>query len=309
MIGGLAAAALSSALPCVLPPGWAAIEARETPYVIFGEIHGAAQSPAMVGAVACGLAAKHERVLVAVELSAEGNDALQAAWAGPQADFAATIDRTMPDWKGRRDGVASRAMHALLVRLHALKAAGAAIDVVAFSPGAPPARFKTLPGQGPIEAGQAENIRRAADAGAYDRVLILVGNLHARKVPVERGAVSWRPMAMHLAPAKAVISLDMTYSGGTMWNCKMKPGSQFTPGKPIPDDAIACGAYPTRGTGGSGQGPRVGLGRMPGVDEPAGAYDGYYWLGAVSSSPPYSARATGNALRGAEGDKIKPSNR
>jgi len=180
-------------------------------------------------------------------------------------------------------------MHALLVRLHALKAAGAAIDIVAFSPGVPPARFKGLPGQGPIEAGQAENIRRAADARPYDHVLILTGNLHARKIPVERGTVTWQPMAMQLAPAKAVTSLDMAYSSGTMWNCKMKPGFHFTPGKPIPDDAIACGNFPTRGTGESGQEPRVGLGQMPSADEPDGAYDGYYWLGAVDSSPPYSA--------------------
>lgn len=286
MIALLAALALAGRTTCSLPPGWKQIEARHTRYVVFGEMHGTTQSPDLVGSIACALAKRRQRVLVGLELSAEGNKALQAAWAGPHATFAATIDQRMIDWHGRRDGVASEAMHALLVRLHALKNAGASIDVVAFNPFSVPEQFKDLPGQGPHEAGQAANIRAAAAAKPYDKIIVLVGNIHALKRPVTRGSTTWKPMAMWLPDTT---TLDMEYAGGSMWNCRPQPGAVFVPGKPVPDDAIACRDYPvSRSTDDArqiGSRVRAGINQTPDKRD----YDGYYWLGPVTSSPPYQA--------------------
>jgi hypothetical protein len=233
---------------CTLPDGWAAVAARKTRYVIFGEVHGTRESPAFVEATACGLAAKGERVLVGVEHESADDPALQAAWSLPHAQFPAALRRR--GWAGRQDGVASEAMFALLVRLHRLKDQGRRIDVVAFNSVRDDDqrdRFRDLPGQGPHEAAQAENVRRAAEGKSYDHVLVLVGNLHARKQPVTRGGVSFEPMAMRLAPATAITSLNMVGAAGTMWNCLLKPGAELQPGKPLPPNSMDCASHAARG--------------------------------------------------------------
>lgn len=183
-------------------------------------------------------------MLVAVEHNANHNDLLQAAWALAPAQFATALRRA--GWEGRQDGVGSQAMFELLVGLHQLKDRGRRIDIVAFNGARDDEqreRFKHLPDQGPHEAAQAENIRRAAEAGRYDHVLVLVGNLHARKQPVTRRGVSFEPMAMRLAPAAAITSLNMAGAGGTKWNCVLKPGARLQPGQPLPPDLLDCGSH------------------------------------------------------------------
>jgi hypothetical protein len=279
-------ASRQGASTCAIPPGWSELAARKTRFVIFGETHGTRESPAFVAATACGLAAQGERLLVAVEHNANHNDLLQAAWALPAAQFAAALRRT--GWEGRQDGVGSQAMFELLVSLHQLKDRGRRIDIVAFNGARDDEqreRFKHLPGQGPHEAAQAENIRRAAEARPYNHVLVLVGNLHARKQPVTRGGVSFEPMAMRLAPAAAITSLKMAGAGGTQWNCRLRPGAQLQPGQPPPPGSMDCGSHASRGHPDLGRLPFVGLGTLPGSeDDPA--YDGFYWVGPVSGSPP-----------------------
>jgi hypothetical protein len=263
------------------------VSARRTRYVVFGEVHGTRESPEFVGMLACGLASRGERLLIGVEHDATSNAALQKAWQLPDGQFAAAL-RSL-GWAGRLDGVASTAMFELLQRLHELKWRGRAIDVVAFngfSDDAQRRRFSDLPAQGPHEAGQAENIRKAAASGRYDHVLVLVGNLHARKAPVGDGAARFKPMAMRLGPPAEITTLNMRGAGGSMWNCLLKPNAQPEPGKPLPPDAIDCGNH---AAGGSrvdlGRRPFVRLGAFPG--EPADpSYDGYYWLGRVAGSPP-----------------------
>jgi hypothetical protein len=283
----------ASSLTCRVPQGWSAVAARKTRYVIFGEVHGTREGPAFVGATACGLAARGERLLVAVEQQATDNAALQAAWALPPARFPTALRQH--GWSGRQDGIASEAMFALLVRLHQLKAKGRRIDVVAFNgvhDESQRARFKDLPGQGPHEAAQSENIRAAGEAKRYDHVLVLVGNLHARKQPITRNGVRYEPMAMRLAPGAAVTSLNMAGAAGTMWNCLLKPGVVLEPRKPLPDGALDCASHPAGGHPDLRRPPFVALGALPGSD-PDPDYDGFFWVGRVSGSPPAVAKRQG----------------
>lgn len=271
---------------CALPQGWSAIAARKTPYIVFGEVHGTREAPAFVGATACALAAKGKRLLLAIEHSATDDAALQAAWALPAAQFPAAL--RLRGWAGRNDGIASEAMFGMLVRLHQLKSKGRRIDIVAFNGArddAQRARFRDLPGQGPHEAAQAENIRRAAEAKRYDHVLVLVGNLHARKQPVEGRGAAFEPMAMRLAPPAAITSLNMVHAGGTTWNCQLRPGTVLEPGKPPPPGAIDCASHPARSSVDLRRAPFIGVGAPP-YGDAKGAYDGYFWLGTVSGSQP-----------------------
>lgn len=284
----LAALAGLAASVCTLPSGWSEAVASRPRFVVFGETHGTDQSPALVGRAACALAQRGERLLVAVEFSSIQNHGLQAAWRLPHRRFAERLVAAMPEWRGREDGVASRAMLAMLVNLHALKARGARIDVVAFSGANGPeqeARFRNLPGQGPHEAAQAENIRNAADAAPHDRVLVLVGSVHAHKQPVTFRGTSFEPMAMRLAPASQIVSLVMVDGGGTMWNCLAKPGLTLRPGVPIGPEDMDCGIHSAQADAVVDSPAAVALGTPPqGRADPA--FDGYYWVGAISGSPP-----------------------
>lgn len=273
-----------AASACALPPGWAAVEARRPRYVIFGETHGTAEAPALVAQVACALVKRRERVLVAIEQQAADDAALQRAWRLPHRRFAAAL-LDVPGWRGRQDGVASVAMFGLLVRLHAL---GSRLDVVRFNGTRDEAqrlRWAALPGQGPHEAAQAENIRDAAARRRYDRVLILTGSLHARRQRIEMGQRSFDPMARQLAPVAEVMSLRLVGGAGTVWNCLLQPGYTFVRGQPLPPEAMRCGSTTVRGVASMGAAPSVALGDPPGA-EAGGNYDGYVWIGQVNASPP-----------------------
>jgi hypothetical protein len=288
LLGAARAPAVSPA--CHLPAGWHEIVGDKARFVILGEVHGTAQSPAMLANIACSLAKRRERLLVGVELGVEQDAELQQAWASPLAGFQSRLVATMPDWTQRNDGVTSQAMLAMLVRLHALKAGGASIDVVAFngiSDDAQRAKFSALPGPGQHEAAQADNIRRAADRGHYDHVLVLVGNYHARKHTVTMRGVMYEPMAMRLAPATETISLNMAYNAGTSWNCQVK-GPMPASGLMKPD-SIDCGAHALSALVDWKGRPRlVGAADMPANANPDSAYDGAFFVGPVIASPSLS---------------------
>lgn len=274
MIVGLALAVVTpGAQPvCSLPPGWSTVTAGHPHFIIFGEEHGTRESPELVGSVACALAMKGERILVAIELPSRTNPQLQRLWQTPINGFADRILADLPGFSQRDDGVGSRAMLAMLERLHSLSSSGKNIDVVAFDrarDSTQSERWHTLPGQGPREAEQAENIATAAAAKPYDQVLVLTGNGHAQKKLREDDAgVSYEPMAMRLARSGPLISLEQTFGTGTAWNCIS--GNCALHGK--------IGAIPTRPV-------QVGLWstKKSGWDS---GYDGYFWFPVVNGSPP-----------------------
>lgn len=271
---------------CPLPAGWDAVAARKPRFIIFGEIHGTQQAPAFVGDVACALASRGERILVAVEHSSTENAAFQKAWRLPEVRFASQLKQA--GWASRDDGVGSKAMLALLVRLHRLARRGRLIDIVAFNGPkneAQARRFSHLSGQGPHEAAQAENIRVAALAHPYNYIVVLVGNVHARKRIVRYGDEAFEPMAMQVGPSASTVTLSMEAAGGTAWSCQLKPNIQHEPGKPLSADAIVCGSFPYAGSVDLGRKPFISLTGLLGADRPPD-YDGFFWLGKVSASTP-----------------------
>ncbi len=268
---------------CAPLPGWEAVaEQAEGKYLIFGELHGSEQSPQMVAEYACAVS-PDASVLVAVELSSRSNEGLQRAWNAPVGEFRGTLLAEVEEFANRNDGVASVAMVEMLERLHRLKSAGRSISVVAFN-GAKDEdqirRFADLPGQEPHESAQAENIRSAAEAGGFDHVVVLVGNLHASKTPMNFGGPQWRPMAMILAESADVLTLNMAYSGGSSWSCQLADGVVREPGKPISSDQIECKARPLVDA------PAYGERQFRLDQETDARYDGLYVLGEISASPP-----------------------
>ncbi len=283
-LSGLNAANENGPPDCVKPDGWRGIAAASPQFVVFGETHGTTQAPALVQSLICALAKDGKRVLFAAEFRAMHNLAWQAAWDGPPSHFRATV--AQGGWIGREDGVASEAMLALVTHLHRLKSDGAAIDVVAFNGARDDeqrARFADLPGQGPHEAAQAENIANAARDGEYDFVIVLVGSLHAQTAAVTMAGITFEPMAMRLREYGPVISLRMWHAGGSSWSCYPRADFVFVPGRPVPADAIQCGASEQSGTGEFGgnmdEKPFLSLASREN-------YDGYFWVGPITASRP-----------------------
>ena len=274
---------------CSVPGGWDGMVGKPTHFVIFGEVHGTVESPTLFGETACALAERGERLLVAVELG--DNDGLQRAWSVSPVRFPTALRAEMPEWATRDDGVASQAMFTMLVRLHTLKASGHAIDVVAFNgtEALEKTRFADLPGQGPHEAGQAENIRAVDARQLYTRVLVLVGNYHARKRPIAPGGVSYQPMAMRLADPGNIVSLHLVQSGGSSWGCQLK-GAPPLGSTVLTSDMIQCSAHQLHADGDWRGPPRIVRAREASGSDPKGAYDAELFIGAAKASAPVGLR-------------------
>lgn len=285
LVSARSAADLNSQLSCPVPTGWDDVLGQKPRFAVFGELHGTEQAPRFVGNLVCAQALKGRPVLLAIEQYATLDAALQEAWALPSDRFAPALAKL--GWEGRSDGVASKAMFDMLVSLHLLKERGLPIGIVAFS-GAKDkeqsVRLATIPGQGAHEAAQAENIAKASETGNYALTIVLVGNLHARKLPVERRSVSYDPMAMRLSEQGKVISLEMAYGAGTSWNCLLKPDAKPGPGGSFGPDAVQCGPSPTVGTASHPGAPFIRL--SAGGATQSTAYDGMFWVGPASASPP-----------------------
>lgn len=280
LVIGLAAATIAA--PCRPPAGWRQLERSPAQFVVFGEQHGTQEGPALVGEIACSMA-KRQSLLVGVELFSSANGAFQAAWRGSHASFSEQLERALPDWACCKGGPASRALFTMLVRLHALKSRGARIAVVAFTGARDPAqaeRFATLPGQSKVEAMQAENLQQAARAGRYSHVLVLVGNIHARKAPWVRTTTSLEPMAMRLAATGRVMSLDLATSGGEAYNCQAKTDAPRA--GPITQEMLDCAPHAYRPIKDVGGPPRIVIGG----NAPDPAYDGVFYLGRITASLP-----------------------
>jgi hypothetical protein len=272
-------------LNCSIPDGWNAIAKREPKFVVFGELHGTRQGPEFIDGLVCALAKSGKSVLLGIEHDARDNAALQQAWVLPDEQFPTALAKI--HWSGRTDGVASEAMFAMLVRLHALRQRGFPIHVVAFNSfrdQAQTKRFANLPGQGPHEAAQADNIQAAAKAGRYDVVIALVGNFHANIAPVTWSNATFDPMARRLALHGKVISLDMRYGDGTSWNCQLKAGVKPVLGVPTNLADIECAVHPVIGYPDAVPARSIRLDAS--TKSGSRKYDGYYRVGPIEGSPP-----------------------
>lgn len=286
LLSGTAALSKESARAdarCDLPAGWSDVAKLDPHFVVFGEVHGTNEAPLFLGSLACALARQNKRVLVAIEHEASDNAALQAAWKAH--DFAEKLETLR--FVGRSDGVASKAMFDMTTGLHLLKENGWPVAIVAFNgfeDERQQSRFAGLPGQGPHEAAQAENIAKAAAAQSYDYVLVLVGRMHAQKTPTSRSGIAFDPMARRLSQYGKAVSLNMRHADGTSWNCQLKPGADPTTTAISPED-LECGAHPSEGEPDLGSEPFIGLESTDKVDGPR-PFDGFFWVGPISASPP-----------------------
>lgn len=263
------AGAPGAALDCPpMPRGAEALVARGS-FVLVGEVHGTAEAPAFVAALACAAARKAGEggVVVGIEMSHADQSALDAFFAAesPAAARSELLSATnfTDAWLDGRD---SRAVVALLEDLRRWRRAGSAIAVVAFDVAADDGAIGDA-----REAAMAERVAAAAERHPGATILVYTGNLHSRTAKGVPWDSELLPMGARLqARYPHLRSVDFASAGGTSWTCIMVEGGQQE-----------CGVRRQGGVD-RGERPFVEL-----WDEPDDhGYHGIYYLGPITASPP-----------------------
>jgi hypothetical protein len=260
-----------------LPDGWQSVAENGKSLIVFGEQHGTNEGPAFVSDVACGLAKSGEKVAIAIEWDIGLSDDLRQAFLKPQGDFSAELRKLRN--REKVDGTTSIAMLQLLSRMHELKSRGYEIELLTFSGFESEEQFNrlsALTGQNPIEAAYAENIQNEIQGRNYDYIIVLVGNLHAMKIPLSFKDMSIIPMTARLEAIWPTISLNMAYASGSAWNCQRTNA---------PENDVECKSHPIEGTADFDRAPFVQLMEAD-VDSDEKPFDGIFWVGPVSASSP-----------------------
>ena len=194
----------AAAETCPEPPG---IPAGEL--LLFGEMHGSAEAPALVSRLACVLSAPRE-LAVGLEIPTQDQPLIDAFLGsqGTPSDVAALTSSSF--WQEGKDGRSSQAMLKLIENIRAMKQSGKPVDLFAFD---------DQPGTGlERNVAIANGIRRFHDAHPGARIVALMGNVHAMQDKMYAGNETIVPSGYLLADLHPVSVLVM-YPAGTIWAC------------------------------------------------------------------------------------------
>jgi hypothetical protein len=237
--------------------------------LMIGDLHGTREIPAFVGRLAATVAAR-EPVVVALEISTDEAGAIQA-FLGSDGGAAGRRALLAGAWwqAPYQDGRRSVAMAELLETVRALRAAGRTIDVVTID-GARDATDAEA-----REEGMAGHVIAARRAHPDAALIVYAGNLHT-----SRHEMSFKPgfrwMAMRVLEAGIpLVSLNARWADGTAWICH---------------DAVAahCGVGFV-----AGRAAEPGIRFAPSPDAP---YDGWFWVGSLTASPPAGVPAMAEGI-------------
>jgi len=180
---------------------------RKAQVVVFGDMHGTVQSPAVFGQAACLFAQQlgAQRGVIGLELpesfnayfSAIGVEPTETVWSRARVDVF---------WDEFRDGRHSAAMLNLVHQL---------IELAAQSRGS--LRLEALARQ-PIDVDGASLLIESMKSFGATRALVLIGNAHARMIRMQ--GQDTEPFAHNVANAGlSLLSLNAQAGGGQVWWC------------------------------------------------------------------------------------------
>lgn len=225
---------------------------RSAQVVVFGDMHGTVQSPAIFAQAACLFERQldGQRGIIGLELPESFNayfdrigvESAEKVWSRARSDVF---------WDEFRDGRHSAAMWELT---HGL------IDLSARSHGS--LRLRAIARQ-PIDVDGAALLVSSMKSFGASRALILIGNAHARMFRMQ--GQNSEPFARHVADAGlSVLSLNVQAGGGKAWWC-----------------APECGVHPFFATPEKGGVKVVLL-----ADTKAQPWHGYYYVPEMTLSHP-----------------------
>ncbi len=244
--------------------------------ILLGERHGTEQAPAFVTSLLCLGIVRGERIILALEIPSHEQDRLDDYLASDGGEAAVQVLSTGSRfWNGRmRDGRSSEAMLALIDTVRVRRGAGAAIDIVAVD-------YHTVDDADLAEMPQRRDhamLRRARSlVGSADVILVLVGNVHARRAPMVFGERSLETIGS-LAGPDEFYSVRLGTIGGEAWTCRGATA-----------DTVECGPHASPAY------VELGARRVMSMEDAiaagvlgieADAYHRYVYLGeSVASSP------------------------
>lgn len=209
----LLAFSLAATISCKPVAGEESLWANQkTNYILVGEMHGTAETPALFGDLACAAHASRRPVVVGVEAIETEQAAIDAFVRSDGGEKARTEFLHSRIWTfPMKDGRSSRAYLDLFERLRALKKVGQIADVVAIQPAV------GVTSQTQYNAVMADRFRAARARYPDALELILVGNCHASLSDLKCAPEPMVSAAADL-PNDQTISLDVV-TGGEAWNC------------------------------------------------------------------------------------------
>jgi hypothetical protein len=254
-----------SELTCPPVPGVESLLERAA-VVLVGEIHGTAESPAFVAALACRALAASRSVTVGFEL-AESEEGRFSAYLG--SDGSAEARAALlggPPWQATgtaQYGATSEAMVALLEELRMLRRRGYPVSFAFFN------RSDRRDSRD-RDRKMAATLTALIDRSASDLFIALTGNIHSRLA----SGTPWDPrhepmgyLVRRARPDLELVALDVAHAGGSAWLCT----------------AEGCGEHPLGGRGEPG-GERFAI-TLDAEPRPDG-HHGSYYVGEIHASPP-----------------------
>jgi hypothetical protein len=234
------------------PPGLAPL-LHPGALIVFGELHGTAESPAFVANVACLAARSGGEVAVGLEVPRDLQPQLDRFLdsAGQPDDLAALV--AGEHWSSQ-DGNASKGLVGVIEEVRTLRHAGSKARVFFFD--------VAVADRGDRDQNMASRIIAEADRNAPGITIALTGNFHA-KTDSERW-MSWHIAKRH----PELITLNIAHAGGSAYICIM--GGE-------------CGIH--TGVKGQDRGATPFVEMLAAPD--ANGYRGVYYVGGpVTPSPP-----------------------
>ena len=238
--------------------------------LVIGELHGTNEAPGFAGALACLALTAGESVALGLEMSSDEQAALDAFMDG-QGDGPARTDLLAGSFWDGQDGRATEAMARLLEAAQGWRSMGLAIEARALDFGDADADLFEQFGQDGLR--DRAMVRNALDAARrVDRVIVLVGNIHARRTAFEFGERRIDTMGTLSEPGDFAF-VNTVYGAGEAWNCRMIHG------------AHRCQSFPAGSDTVSGD-PRVLSDAETEAFRTRDAYDHFVFLGPATVSPP-----------------------
>jgi hypothetical protein len=230
--------------------------------IVIGEIHGTMQGPAYFYALVQSLLQKHTHVLVSLEMPDQTKPFLDSFFASNADAESTTGLLATPFWRREdQDGRSSEAMLGLLGSLAHLKQQNPGLNVIAID---------HLTNETPIvdrDKNMAQSLRRNLLESPDDTVTaVLIGNFHNRRRTASD--VEWKPNFLSYLDEDNTVSLTVSTSGGTAWICETEHQCHV---RPWPPDRSSGGIEP---------------GTITMSPPGTGHYDGIFFIGDVSASPP-----------------------
>lgn len=216
MLGFLSALALAMGTPetashqCEALDGWNELLAEEDArYIVVGEMHGTAETPALFADIVC-QTGQQEPVVVALEQPETAQAEIDRFLASDGGEQARELFLRSGIWTDDfKDGRSSEAMFSMFEKLRQYLHAGLVSRVVAFQVTGSEYSSPQI-----YEQALADKIIEMAGEA---RVLVYIGNVHAlrQEVPYRGG---YMPMA-GLLPGDETITFDTIGNGGETWAC------------------------------------------------------------------------------------------